>query len=191
MLDDSHFAWKGRLALGAYTEAEKLGILISPRAFVQGGNYIRRLAPHFCRWFALINPRAYLGGKACNFSESQAYYTVYRERAIYNNLLRPLKSQSLYRGGGVLHISSYFSQNSSYFLILSTYFQHIPSWSSSKFLQVPRPMKNEGGGRCTCRFQIVTRSLRHLPEHDVINGGEGDGGRGCTRKFQIYLRAKN
>ena len=37
-----------------------------------GERYIRRLAPHFDRWYALLGPRAYIGGELGIFSRPRA-----------------------------------------------------------------------------------------------------------------------
>mgnify|MGYP006965944333 CR=1 FL=1 len=81
--------------------------------------YIQRLARRFARFFAVLSPTVYTGGKARNFSKSQSLYGgrarhfskfqgIYRERNIqilYTKTLTSLrsvlwssKSQSLCRG---------------------------------------------------------------------------------------------
>ena len=65
-----------------------LRIFPSPRAFIQGENYIRRLAPHFA-WCE--SPSLYRR-RARNFSE-----LLHRERAVYDDL-HSFRSQSPWRG---------------------------------------------------------------------------------------------
>ena len=137
---------------------------------IQGERYIRELAPHFARCFALLSSGAYTGGEAQNFSKSHCPYVGRKVYMMWRlAVLRSFKSPSnifLHIFNLFTHIPySYFSYiflhiifliilNIFYiflhichiFLMFSTYSWQ---WNIAKFF------KNQFSGwgeKCTCKF---------------------------------------